>query len=118
MGFSERFPRWITGVLGLVQLLLTTAIIGLEIGSVYIDVAHGTIWVGLWSGLVFMMTVLAMMCISKYLLLLFFFNKSRYFYFFQAACCRGRCYGFYVLILNSISIFHHPLFYTNHFYLV
>ncbi|CAF1413110.1 unnamed protein product [Adineta steineri] len=48
MGFAERFPRWITGILGVVQLAITAAIIGLELRSAYIDLAHGTIWAGLW----------------------------------------------------------------------
>ena len=68
MGFSERFPRWITGVLGFAQLLITTAIIGLELGSAYIDLAHGTIWVGFWSSIVFIITFLTMLFISKYFL--------------------------------------------------
>jgi hypothetical protein len=56
MGFSERFPRWITGILGFAQLLITAAIIDLELGSVYIDLAHGTIWAGFWSGIIFKLT--------------------------------------------------------------
>jgi hypothetical protein len=66
MGFSERFPRWITGILGFIQLLITAAIIGLELGSVYIDLAHGTIWAGFWSGIIFIMTFVTMLFISKY----------------------------------------------------
>ena len=78
MGFSERFPRWITGVIGLVLLLITGAIIGLEIGSCYIDLAHGTIWVGLWCGLVFLITSFAMLFISKY----YFISYTYVFYIF------------------------------------
>lgn len=66
MGFSERFPRWITLLLGLAQLVITAAIIGLELASDYIDLAHGTIWAGLWCGLIFIITFLAMLFISKY----------------------------------------------------
>ena len=65
MGFSERFPRWITAILGVVQLVLTAAIVGLEVGSAYIDLAHGTIWVGIWAGLVFIITFLMMLFISE-----------------------------------------------------
>jgi hypothetical protein len=64
MGFSERFPRWTSAVLGIVQLALTAAIIGLEVGSCIIDLAHGTIWVGFWTGLVFIKTLLMMFFIS------------------------------------------------------
>lgn len=65
MGFAERFPRWSSGILGLIMLVLTVAIIGLEVGSNYIDVAHGTIWGGFWGGLVFLKTCLMMLFISK-----------------------------------------------------
>jgi hypothetical protein len=65
MGFSERFPRWLSGLIGLIQLALVAAIIGLEVGSSIIDLAHGTIWVGYWAGLVFLKTVLMMFFISK-----------------------------------------------------
>jgi hypothetical protein len=41
------------------------AIIGLEVGSSIIDLAHGTIWVGYWAGLVFIKTVLMMFFISE-----------------------------------------------------
>ncbi|CAF2168236.1 unnamed protein product [Rotaria magnacalcarata] len=83
MGFSERFPRWITGIIGIVQAALTAGIVGLEVGSAYIDLAHGTIWVGFWAGLIFIPTALLMLFIT--------------------CCCRGRIYGFYVLILTIMS---------------
>lgn len=65
MGFGERFPRWTSALLGVIQLALTSAIIGLEVGSVIIDLGHGTIWVGFWAGLVFIKTVIMMLFISK-----------------------------------------------------
>ncbi|UJR32231.1 hypothetical protein I4U23_019696 [Adineta vaga] len=83
MGFSERFPRWITGILGVAQVVITAAIVGLELGSSYIDLAHGTIWAGYWCSIVFIWTFLVMLFIT--------------------CCCRGRCYAFYVLILNVLS---------------
>jgi hypothetical protein len=83
MGFSERFPRWITAVIGIAQVVITAAIIALELVSCYIDLAHGTIWAGLWSGLVFIITFLSMLFISKsffekflFLNLIFFFLQS------------------------------------------
>jgi len=66
MGFSERFPRWLTGFIAIAQLLITAAIIGLELISDYIDLAHGTIWAGLWSGIFFIITFIMMLTISKY----------------------------------------------------
>lgn len=64
MGFSERFPRWTSAILGVIQLALTAIIIGLEVKSAIIDLAHGTIWVGFWAGLVFIKTFLMMLFIS------------------------------------------------------
>jgi hypothetical protein len=66
MGFGERFPRWSSGILGLIMLVLTVAIIGLEVGSAYIDLGHGTIWAGFWAGLIFLKTSLMMLFISKF----------------------------------------------------
>ncbi|CAF4528513.1 unnamed protein product [Rotaria sp. Silwood2] len=81
MGFKGRFPRWVTAVLGIAQLLLTAAIIGLELGSDYIDLAHGTIWIGFWAGLIYIIACIKMLCIT--------------------CCCRGRYYATYLLILHS-----------------
>jgi hypothetical protein len=66
MGFAERFPRWITAVIGLVQAALTIAIIGLELASMYLDLGHGTIWAGLWGGLVFIKASLMLLFISTF----------------------------------------------------
>ncbi len=65
MGFSERFPRWITLLIAIVQLVITAAIIALEIVSDYIDVGHGTIYVGIWAGVIFIITFILMFTISK-----------------------------------------------------
>ncbi|CAF1039368.1 unnamed protein product [Rotaria sordida] len=83
MGFGERFPRWSSAIIGVAQLLLTAAIIGLEVGSAYIDLAHGTIWVGFWAGIIFIKTVLMMLFIT--------------------CCCRGRCCATYVFLWTIIS---------------
>ena len=64
MGFSERFPRWSSAILGLIQVGFTAAIIALEVRSAFIDLGHGTIWVGFWAGLVFIKTILMMFFIS------------------------------------------------------
>ncbi|CAF5001372.1 unnamed protein product [Rotaria socialis] len=83
MAFERRLPRWVTAILGIAQLALTAAIIGLEFGSFYYDVAHGTIWIGFWAGLVFIKTSLMMLCMM--------------------CCCRGRCFATYILICNIFS---------------
>lgn len=66
MAFERRFPRWVTAILAAALFFLTAAIIGLEFGSFYYDVAHGTIWIGFWAGLVFIKTSWMMICTSKY----------------------------------------------------
>ena len=100
MGFSGRFPRWLTGIIGVVQLLLTLAIIGLEVGSLYIDLGHGTIFVGIWAGIVFLIATLSMLFISNEP-----FDRT---YCFRrtcfsrlACCCRGRCCASFVLVMNG-----------------
>lgn len=65
MGFSERFPRPITAIIAILLLLFAAAIVALEILSIYKDVGHGTIWAGLWSALIFIPTIFAMLFISK-----------------------------------------------------
>ena len=65
MGFAERFPRWTSALLGVIQLALTATIIGMEVGSIIVDLGHGTIWVGFWAGIIFIKTVIMMLFISK-----------------------------------------------------
>lgn len=67
MGFAERFPRWITAMMGIAQIVLTGAIIGLEVASVNVDLVHGTIWAGFWCSIVFVPTCFMMILISTYL---------------------------------------------------
>ena len=67
MGFSERFPRWITALIGIAQIALTAAIVALEVLSIFVDLAHGTIYAGFWCGLVFIITFIMMLFISEYL---------------------------------------------------
>lgn len=76
MGFSERFPRWTSALIGIAMVALTAAIIGLELGSCYIDLAHGTIWVGFWAGIIFIKTSLLMLFISKLFYFCFSMNNS------------------------------------------
>ncbi|CAF1433047.1 unnamed protein product [Adineta ricciae] len=81
MGFKERFPRWLIIIFAVVQLVLTLAIIGTELGSFYSNVAHGTIWAGFWSALFYIPT-----CVLLFVMI---------------CCCRGRCYATYVLVLQG-----------------
>ncbi|CAF1113039.1 unnamed protein product [Adineta ricciae] len=84
MGFKERFPRWLIIIFAVVQLVLTLAIIGTELGSFYSNVAHGTIWAGFWSALFYIPT-----CVLLFVMI---------------CCCRGRCYATYVLVLQALCL--------------
>ncbi|CAF1127984.1 unnamed protein product [Didymodactylos carnosus] len=44
MKFNDHFPKTVPLILGILQMLLTCAIIALEVISVYIDVVYGTVW--------------------------------------------------------------------------
>jgi len=83
MGFKERFPLPIPVLIALAQILLTAAIVGLEGGSIYYDLVHGTIWAGFWCGIIFIKTFLSMLCLI--------------------CCGRGRCCATYCLVLNLMS---------------
>jgi hypothetical protein len=70
MCFRGKLPRWVLAVLAIVQIVLTAAIAGLEFGSFYYDIAHGTIWAGFWSALVYIITFIMMFCMSMYFAIL------------------------------------------------
>ena len=78
MGFSERFPRWITALIAIGQLAVTAAIVALEVLSIFVDLAHGTIYAGFWCGLIFIATFMMMFFISEYIdnLLCCFFQQA------------------------------------------
>lgn len=98
MGFAERFPRLITLIIGVLVLGLSAAIVALEILSVYQDIGHGTIWAGLWSALIFIPTILALLIISKNPIKCTVRLKIFIFFSLSACCCRGRYCAFYVLL--------------------
>lgn len=66
MGLMDGFPRIPAALLGILQLALAAAAIGLEVGSIFVDLAHGTIWAGFWSGLVYIITGLLLLLMGKY----------------------------------------------------
>ena len=65
MCIDLKIPRLGTALVGTVQLVLTAAIIGLEFGSVYIDLAHGTIWIGFWAGIDYFTTSMMVLLLSE-----------------------------------------------------
>ncbi|UJR19609.1 hypothetical protein I4U23_022743 [Adineta vaga] len=84
MGFKERYPRWLCLLFAVVELVLTLAIIGTELGSFYNNVSHGTIWAGFWSALFYIPTLIMM--------------------FIMSCCCRGRCCATYILVLHILCV--------------
>lgn len=52
--WRQKFPSVLSGILSIVQLLVTLVIIGCEVGSMLIDIVTATIYVGLWASLFFM----------------------------------------------------------------
>jgi uncharacterized membrane protein (GlpM family) len=55
----------IPGVIGLFQMLICFAIIGLEAGSVYYDAGRGTIYAGFWCSIIFFVSCVSMFCFGK-----------------------------------------------------
>ena len=59
--FSSGIPIF----LGLLQMLLTFAIIGLEIASVVISPVYGTLYAGFWGSVVFTLSWVSMLGLGK-----------------------------------------------------
>ena len=51
--WRTKYPSIISGILAFLEFGFTVVIIGLEIGSILIDMVTATIYVGLWAGLFF-----------------------------------------------------------------
>jgi len=52
--WKQKYPTIVAGIFSAVQILITIAIIGLEIGSILIDAIVGTVYVGIWAGVFFL----------------------------------------------------------------
>jgi hypothetical protein len=68
-----KFPAILSGVLSVLQLVVTVVIIGCEIGSILIDMVTATIYVGLWSGLFFIVAWISLASTCMYLVIHYFF---------------------------------------------
>jgi hypothetical protein len=66
--WKAKFPVIIAGILAFLQFGIAFVIIGLEIGSVLIDMVTATIYVGFWGGLFFIaaFSSLAGSCMYNY----------------------------------------------------
>ena len=70
---NEKQQRWksvwptkIIALIATIQLILSFAIIGLEAGSVIIDINQGTVYAGFYCSLFFIMTWISMYCVGKW----------------------------------------------------
>ena len=57
---GDTMPNSFPGLLGVCQVILWIAIIGLEAASVYYDPGRGTVYAGFWCSLIFFVTWVAM----------------------------------------------------------
>ena len=63
--WRSNFSSGIPILLGFLQLLLTGAIIGLEIASVVISPIYGTLYAGFWSSVAFTLSWVSMFGLGK-----------------------------------------------------
>ena len=70
---NEKQQRWksvwptkIIALVATVQLMLTLGIIGLEAGSIIIDIDQGTVYAGFYCSVFFIMTWISMYCVGKW----------------------------------------------------
>jgi hypothetical protein len=59
--WRSKFSTGIPVLLGLLQMLLTFAIIGLEIASVIISPIFGTLFAGFWGSVIFTLSWISML---------------------------------------------------------
>ena len=65
--WTLKFPSICSGILSVIECILTLAIIGCEIGSVLIDIFTATIYVGFWAGIFLMIAWISQSASGKYL---------------------------------------------------
>lgn len=64
---GDAMPTIVLIVLAIFQMILVSAITGLEATSVYYDAGRGTIYAGFWCSIIFSVTWIAMLCYGKFL---------------------------------------------------
>jgi hypothetical protein len=63
--WRSKFSILIPIVIGFLQMILTFAIIGLEIASVVISPIEGTLYAGFWLSIIFTLSWIAMFILGK-----------------------------------------------------
>ncbi|CAF1102175.1 unnamed protein product [Rotaria sp. Silwood1] len=81
--FNDRFPLSIVAVLGVIQMLTTFSIIGLEIGHIVNNIRLTNLFVGFWASIPFTILWISM--------------------FAAVCCCRRRSCATHALVQNFIS---------------
>jgi len=100
--FSEKFPTIVGVIIGILQMLLNGAIVGLEGGSVAYNPIVDIVYAGFWCSFSFFFTWISM-CAFRKIIFLFFFYYKLYIYFL--VCFRKTFrWGLVVVGTNSASI--------------
>ena len=73
--WKKKYPSIISGILSFIQFIVTIIIIGCEVGSMLIDIVTGTIYVGLWASLFFIVAWISQAASGMLILLLFNYLK-------------------------------------------
>lgn len=68
--WRSRFSTGIPVLLGFLQILLTMAIMGLEIASVIISPILGTLYVGFWTSAIFILSWISMLGLGYFKILI------------------------------------------------
>lgn len=63
--WRSKFPTIIPVIIGFLQLILTLAIVGLEIASIVISPIYGTLYAGFWLSVLFTVSWVAMFTLGK-----------------------------------------------------
>jgi hypothetical protein len=103
--WRSRFSSGIPVLLGLLQMLLTFTIIGLEIASVVISPIFGTLYAGFWCSVIFTLSWISLIGLGNFKKFDFYYSFTDCFYFL--ACChrahKWALYAFFISILCAAA---------------
>lgn len=88
--WRSKFSMLIPIVIGFLQFILTLAIIGLEIGSVFISPIKGTLYAGFWCSAIFILSWISMSILGK-----FFFSSNDIY-------SSLKCFKFVVIVRDAM----------------
>ncbi|CAF0959019.1 unnamed protein product [Rotaria sordida] len=100
--WRSRFSTGIPILLGILQMLLTFAIIGLEIVSVVISPILGTLYAGFWSSVIFMLSWVSMLGLGDYKICCHRARKWASYMFFISILCAAAAIA--LIVLDALFI--------------